>query len=155
MQSSCLLSQALGWMLKNTVLIWIRVSLSSAPCRVQYYYSCGRDSVIWEIPPPALITQPSKRIQKLAKPNRFKTQSLINRWGILDSAEILIYLPKFHSFSLSEWEPEWTWLLSSPKTLAKTVEYLCSGRGWSEDGQHPLHLTGYTGAKSHSKASPR
>ncbi|XP_032772549.1 testicular haploid expressed gene protein-like [Rattus rattus] len=55
------------------------VSRHYVPNRIQYYYSCGRDSVIWEIPPPALITQPSKRIQKLAKPNRFKTQSLINR----------------------------------------------------------------------------
>uniref|UniRef100_A0A8I5ZRA6 Sperm microtubule associated protein 2 like n=1 Tax=Rattus norvegicus TaxID=10116 RepID=A0A8I5ZRA6_RAT len=66
------------------------VSRHYVPNRVQYYYSCGRDSVIWEIPPPALITQPSKRIQKLAKPNRFKTQSLINRWGILDSIQTKI-----------------------------------------------------------------
>ncbi|KAK7831818.1 hypothetical protein U0070_016448 [Myodes glareolus] len=44
----------------------------------QYYYSCGRESVIWEIPPPALFTRPSKRIQKLAKPNRFKMQCLLN-----------------------------------------------------------------------------
>nr|XP_048302300.1 testicular haploid expressed gene protein-like isoform X2 [Myodes glareolus] len=48
------------------------------PDRAQYYYSCGRESVIWEIPPPALFTRPSKRIQKLAKPNRFKMQCLLN-----------------------------------------------------------------------------
>ncbi|GAB1289759.1 Testicular haploid expressed gene protein-like [Apodemus speciosus] len=47
--------------------------------KAQYYYSCGRESVIWEISPPALFTRPSKRIQKLAKPNRFKTQCLLNR----------------------------------------------------------------------------
>uniref|UniRef100_A0A287ARI4 Sperm microtubule associated protein 2 like n=1 Tax=Sus scrofa TaxID=9823 RepID=A0A287ARI4_PIG len=44
-----------------------------------YFYSCGRESVIWEIPPPALLCRPSKRIQKLAEPNRFKTGYLINR----------------------------------------------------------------------------
>ncbi|XP_028636659.1 testicular haploid expressed gene protein-like [Grammomys surdaster] len=55
------------------------VSRHYVPNRAQYYYSCGRESVIWEISPPALITRPSKRIQKLAKPNRFKTQYLPNR----------------------------------------------------------------------------
>ncbi|XP_021066902.1 testicular haploid expressed gene protein-like [Mus pahari] len=55
------------------------VSRHYVPNRVQYYYSCGRESVIWEISPPALVTRPSKRIQKLAQPNRFKTQSLIKR----------------------------------------------------------------------------
>ncbi|ERE91279.1 Testicular haploid expressed repeat containing protein [Cricetulus griseus] len=35
--------------------------------------------MIWEIPPPALISQPSKRIQKLAKPNKYKTQFLLDR----------------------------------------------------------------------------
>nr|XP_058922090.1 testicular haploid expressed gene protein-like [Kogia breviceps] len=48
------------------------VSHRYVPNRVQYYYSCGRESVIWEIPSPALFCQPSKRIQKLAQPNRFK-----------------------------------------------------------------------------------
>ncbi|XP_042113484.1 sperm microtubule associated protein 2-like isoform X3 [Peromyscus maniculatus bairdii] len=48
------------------------------PDRAQYYYSCGRQSVIWEIPPPALFTRPSKRIQRLAIPNRFKTQCLLD-----------------------------------------------------------------------------
>ncbi|XP_005359437.1 testicular haploid expressed gene protein-like [Microtus ochrogaster] len=55
------------------------VSRHYVPNRAQYYYSCGRESVIWEIPPPALFTRPSKRIQKLAKPNRFKMQCLLNR----------------------------------------------------------------------------
>ncbi|KAL6093010.1 hypothetical protein STEG23_012383, partial [Scotinomys teguina] len=55
------------------------VSRHYVPNRAQYYYSCGRQSVIWEIPPPALFNRPSKRIQKLAKPNRFKTQCLLNR----------------------------------------------------------------------------
>ncbi|XP_021019372.1 testicular haploid expressed gene protein-like [Mus caroli] len=55
------------------------VSRHYVPNRIQYYYSCGRESVIWEISPPALVTRPSKRIQKLAKPNRFKAQSLIKR----------------------------------------------------------------------------
>ncbi|KAL1791369.1 hypothetical protein HispidOSU_030506 [Sigmodon hispidus] len=54
------------------------VSQHYVPNRAQYYYSCGRQSVIWEIPPPALFTRPSKRIQQLAKPNRFKTQYLLN-----------------------------------------------------------------------------
>ncbi|KAH0520231.1 Testicular haploid expressed gene protein-like [Microtus ochrogaster] len=54
------------------------VSRHYVPNRAQYYYSCGRESVIWEIPPPALFTRPSKRIQKLAKPNRFKMQCLLN-----------------------------------------------------------------------------
>ncbi|CAH6887634.1 Thegl [Phodopus roborovskii] len=54
------------------------VSRHYVPNRAQYYYSCGRESVIWEIPPPALFTRPSKRIQKLAKPNRFKTQFLLH-----------------------------------------------------------------------------
>ncbi|XP_055469052.1 testicular haploid expressed gene protein-like [Psammomys obesus] len=44
--------------------------------RAQYYYSCGRESVIWEIPPRSQSTRPSKRIQKLAKPNKFKLRSL-------------------------------------------------------------------------------
>uniref|UniRef100_A0A8C6BJ53 Sperm microtubule associated protein 2 like n=1 Tax=Monodon monoceros TaxID=40151 RepID=A0A8C6BJ53_MONMO len=55
------------------------VSHGYVPNRVQYYYSCGRESVIWEIPSPALFCQPSKRIQKLAQPNRFKKGYLINR----------------------------------------------------------------------------
>ncbi|XP_057585293.1 testicular haploid expressed gene protein-like [Hippopotamus amphibius kiboko] len=55
------------------------VSHQYAPNRVQYYYSCGRESVIWEIPSPALFCQPSKRIQKLAQPNRFKKGYLINK----------------------------------------------------------------------------
>ncbi|XP_075799451.1 sperm microtubule associated protein 2-like [Microtus pennsylvanicus] len=55
-----------------------QVSRHYVPNRAQYYYSCGRESVIWQIPPPALVTRPSKRIQKLAKPNRFKMQCLLN-----------------------------------------------------------------------------
>ncbi|XP_031198680.1 testicular haploid expressed gene protein-like [Mastomys coucha] len=55
------------------------VSRHYVPNRAQYYYSCGRESVIWEISPPALFTRPSKRIQNLAKPNRFKIQSVIKR----------------------------------------------------------------------------
>ncbi|KAM4811049.1 sperm microtubule associated protein 2-like [Urocitellus parryii] len=55
------------------------VSKHYVPNRPQYYYSCGRESVIWKIPPSALFTQPSKRIQKLAQPNRFKRQSLLSR----------------------------------------------------------------------------
>ncbi|XP_042113483.1 sperm microtubule associated protein 2-like isoform X2 [Peromyscus maniculatus bairdii] len=54
------------------------VSRHYVPNRAQYYYSCGRQSVIWEIPPPALFTRPSKRIQRLAIPNRFKTQCLLD-----------------------------------------------------------------------------
>uniref|UniRef100_A0A8C7BD96 Sperm microtubule associated protein 2 like n=1 Tax=Neovison vison TaxID=452646 RepID=A0A8C7BD96_NEOVI len=47
--------------------------------RAQYYYSCGRESGIWEIPSSALLSRPSKRIQKLAQPNRFRKEYLINR----------------------------------------------------------------------------
>ncbi|XP_062054923.1 sperm microtubule associated protein 2-like [Lepus europaeus] len=56
-----------------------RVSDQYMPNRDQYYYSCGRASVIWKIPPPALFTQPSKRILRLAQPNRFKIQYLLDR----------------------------------------------------------------------------
>nr|XP_005555282.1 PREDICTED: testicular haploid expressed gene protein-like [Macaca fascicularis] len=49
------------------------------PDRAQYYYSCGRESVIWEITPPALFRQPSKRIQRLSQPSGFKRQCLLNR----------------------------------------------------------------------------
>uniref|UniRef100_A0A8C6G3M6 Sperm microtubule associated protein 2 like n=1 Tax=Moschus moschiferus TaxID=68415 RepID=A0A8C6G3M6_MOSMO len=55
------------------------VSHRYVPNRVQYYYSCGRESVIWKIPSPALFCQPSKRIQKLAQPNRSKRGYLIDR----------------------------------------------------------------------------
>uniref|UniRef100_A0A8C9UQL5 Theg spermatid protein like n=1 Tax=Spermophilus dauricus TaxID=99837 RepID=A0A8C9UQL5_SPEDA len=55
------------------------VSKHYVPNRPQYYYSCGRESVIWKIPPSALFTQPSKRTQKLAQPNRFKRHSLLSR----------------------------------------------------------------------------
>nr|XP_027792905.1 testicular haploid expressed gene protein-like [Marmota flaviventris] len=55
------------------------VSKHYVPNRPQYYYSCGRESVIWKIPPSALFTQPSKRTQKLAQPNRFKRQPLLSR----------------------------------------------------------------------------
>ncbi|XP_047654071.1 testicular haploid expressed gene protein-like [Phacochoerus africanus] len=55
------------------------VSHRHVPNRAHYFCSCGRESVIWEIPPPALLCRPSKRIQKLAEPNRFKTGYLINR----------------------------------------------------------------------------
>ncbi|XP_051026370.1 testicular haploid expressed gene protein-like [Acomys russatus] len=50
------------------------VSRHYVPNRAQYYYSCGRESVIWEVPPTALFTRPSKRIQKLARPKRYKTE---------------------------------------------------------------------------------
>ncbi|XP_053510940.1 testicular haploid expressed gene protein-like [Artibeus jamaicensis] len=46
---------------------------------VQYYYSCGRESVIWDMPSPVLLKKPSKRIQKLAQPNRFKIMHLTDR----------------------------------------------------------------------------
>ncbi|XP_032962241.1 testicular haploid expressed gene protein-like isoform X3 [Rhinolophus ferrumequinum] len=49
------------------------------PDRAQYYYSCGRESVIWEIPSPVLLRKPSQRMQKLAQPNRFKKEHLIDR----------------------------------------------------------------------------
>ncbi|KAM5340304.1 sperm microtubule associated protein 2-like [Glossophaga mutica] len=55
------------------------VSYRYVPNRVQYYYSCGRESVIWDIPSPVLLKKPSKRIQKLAQPNRFKIMHLTNR----------------------------------------------------------------------------
>ncbi|XP_055967164.1 sperm microtubule associated protein 2-like [Sorex fumeus] len=48
------------------------VSYRYVPDRIQYNFSCGRDSVIWEIPSPALFAHPSKRIQKLAQPNKIK-----------------------------------------------------------------------------------
>uniref|UniRef100_A0A286XYD8 Sperm microtubule associated protein 2 like n=1 Tax=Cavia porcellus TaxID=10141 RepID=A0A286XYD8_CAVPO len=53
-----------------------KVSHHYMPNRDQYYYSCGRESVIWKIPHPALFNQPSKRIQRLAQPNRFRKQIL-------------------------------------------------------------------------------
>ncbi|XP_037687354.1 testicular haploid expressed gene protein-like [Choloepus didactylus] len=56
-----------------------KVSYKYVPNRSQYYYSCGRESVIWEIPPPALFILPSKRIQKLAQPKRSKQEHLSNR----------------------------------------------------------------------------
>ncbi|KAM6150257.1 sperm microtubule associated protein 2-like [Erethizon dorsatum] len=55
-----------------------KVSHHYVPNRDQYYYSCGRESVIWKIPHSALFSQPSKRIQRLAQPNRFKRQYLRN-----------------------------------------------------------------------------
>ncbi|XP_063466521.1 sperm microtubule associated protein 2-like isoform X4 [Symphalangus syndactylus] len=45
----------------------------------QYYYNCGRESVIWKITPPALFRQLSKRIQRLSQPSGFKRQCLLNR----------------------------------------------------------------------------
>ncbi|XP_023566779.1 testicular haploid expressed gene protein-like [Octodon degus] len=51
-----------------------KVSHHYIPNRDQFYYSCGRESVIWKIPPLALFSQPSTRIQRLAQPNRFKRQ---------------------------------------------------------------------------------
>uniref|UniRef100_A0A2K5F8F4 Sperm microtubule associated protein 2 like n=1 Tax=Aotus nancymaae TaxID=37293 RepID=A0A2K5F8F4_AOTNA len=55
------------------------VSHHYVPNRPQYYYSCGRESVIWEMNPPALFRQPSKRLQRLAQPSRLKRQCLLNR----------------------------------------------------------------------------
>uniref|UniRef100_A0A2K5J4Q6 Theg spermatid protein like n=1 Tax=Colobus angolensis palliatus TaxID=336983 RepID=A0A2K5J4Q6_COLAP len=55
------------------------VSCLYVPNRAQYYYSCGRESIIWEITPPALFRQPSKRIQRLSQPSGFKRQCLLNR----------------------------------------------------------------------------
>uniref|UniRef100_A0A2I2YGA4 Sperm microtubule associated protein 2 like n=1 Tax=Gorilla gorilla gorilla TaxID=9595 RepID=A0A2I2YGA4_GORGO len=55
------------------------VSCHYVPNRAQYYHSCGRESVIWEITPPALFRQPSERIQRLSQPNGFKRQCLLNR----------------------------------------------------------------------------
>nr|KAF6503026.1 theg spermatid protein like [Molossus molossus] len=55
------------------------VSHRYVPNRAQYYYSCGRESLIWDIPTPVLLIKPSKRIRKLAQPNKFKNVYLINR----------------------------------------------------------------------------
>ncbi|XP_017373981.1 testicular haploid expressed gene protein-like [Cebus imitator] len=55
------------------------VSHHYVPNRPQYYYSCGRESVIWQMNPPALFRQPSKRLQRLAQPSGFKRQCLLNR----------------------------------------------------------------------------
>ncbi|XP_036890012.1 testicular haploid expressed gene protein-like [Sturnira hondurensis] len=55
------------------------VSYRYIPNRVQYHYSCGRESVIWDIPSPVLLKKPSKRIQELAQPNRFKIMHLTDR----------------------------------------------------------------------------
>nr|XP_044986118.1 testicular haploid expressed gene protein-like [Jaculus jaculus] len=57
------------------------LSVHYVPNRAQYYYSCGRESVIWHIPPPALFSHPSKRIQRLAQPNRFKRQYQPKRYN--------------------------------------------------------------------------
>ncbi|XP_053460598.1 testicular haploid expressed gene protein-like [Nycticebus coucang] len=56
-----------------------KVSPHYVPNRAQYCYSCGRESAIWTIPPSVLFTQPSKRIERLSQPNRFKSQDLLNR----------------------------------------------------------------------------
>ncbi|XP_075399693.1 sperm microtubule associated protein 2-like [Tenrec ecaudatus] len=48
------------------------------PNRSLYYYSSGRDSVIWEIPSAALSSRPSKRVKKLAQPKRCFAPSLRN-----------------------------------------------------------------------------
>ncbi|KAM4854425.1 sperm microtubule associated protein 2-like isoform 4-T4 [Thomomys bottae] len=56
-----------------------KASLSYIPNRAQYCFSCGRESAIWKVPRAALITRPSKRIQKLAQPNKFKRQCPIYR----------------------------------------------------------------------------
>ncbi|XP_058523255.1 testicular haploid expressed gene protein-like isoform X2 [Ochotona princeps] len=56
-----------------------KLSQHYVPNRDQYYYSCGRASVIWKISPPALFSQPSRRIQRLSQPNRFKIQYLLDR----------------------------------------------------------------------------
>ncbi|XP_040823031.1 testicular haploid expressed gene protein-like [Ochotona curzoniae] len=56
-----------------------KLSQHYVPNRDQYYYSCGRASVIWKISPPALFSQPSRRIQRLSQPNRFKMQCLLDR----------------------------------------------------------------------------
>ncbi|XP_019519901.1 PREDICTED: testicular haploid expressed gene protein-like [Hipposideros armiger] len=57
-----------------------KVSYQYVPNRAQYYYSCGRESVIWEIPSTVLFRKPSEKIQKLAQPNRFKKVHLLNRF---------------------------------------------------------------------------
>ncbi|XP_006757896.1 PREDICTED: testicular haploid expressed gene protein-like [Myotis davidii] len=55
------------------------VSFRYVPNRAQYHYNCGRGSAIWDIPFPVLMRRPSKRIQRLSQPNRFRTIQLINR----------------------------------------------------------------------------
>ncbi|XP_066241119.1 sperm microtubule associated protein 2-like [Saccopteryx leptura] len=55
------------------------LSYRYVPNRSQYYYNCGTESVIWDIPSPVVLRRPSKRIQKLAQPNRFKMGHLIHR----------------------------------------------------------------------------
>ncbi|XP_004706404.1 testicular haploid expressed gene protein-like [Echinops telfairi] len=48
------------------------------PNRSLHFYSCGRNSVIWEIPSAALFSHPSKRLKKLAQPKKCFAPSLRN-----------------------------------------------------------------------------
>ncbi|KAM6220897.1 sperm microtubule associated protein 2-like [Rhynchocyon petersi] len=56
-----------------------RVSRQYLPNRPLYYYSCGKESVIWESPSPTLFHQPSKRLQKLSQPRKHPEEYVGNR----------------------------------------------------------------------------
>ncbi|XP_043914839.1 testicular haploid expressed gene protein-like isoform X2 [Protopterus annectens] len=43
-----------------------------------FWYSCGRESRIWELPPPALTMLPSDRILHLAEPKKYRPQTYLH-----------------------------------------------------------------------------
>ncbi|XP_036279707.1 testicular haploid expressed gene protein-like [Pipistrellus kuhlii] len=55
------------------------VSIRYVPNRVQYYYNCGRGSAIWDIPSCVPLRRPSRRIQRLSQPNKFRKIEIWNR----------------------------------------------------------------------------
>ncbi|XP_034364592.1 sperm microtubule associated protein 2-like isoform X1 [Arvicanthis niloticus] len=96
------------------------VSRHYVPNRAQYYYSCGRESVIWEISPPALFTRPSKRIQKLAKPNRFKMQYLPNRENLPGTLHFSDPSPRILRLSIAKGtDPNYI----PPKTIETKISF--------------------------------
>ncbi|XP_007944425.1 testicular haploid expressed gene protein-like [Orycteropus afer afer] len=82
-----------------------KVSHRYVPNRSLYYYSCGRESVIWEIPSPVLFSQPSKRIHQLAQPKRHEDDDLRNRpfsGNIRDSFKIPDASPRILRLSIAK-----------------------------------------------------
>ncbi|XP_064142385.1 sperm microtubule associated protein 2-like [Loxodonta africana] len=82
-----------------------KVSHRYVPNRSLYYYSCGRESVIWETPCPALFFQCSKRIQKLAQPKRYNEDHLRNRPfsdGVRNSLQIPNASPRILRLSIAK-----------------------------------------------------
>ncbi|XP_006892033.1 PREDICTED: testicular haploid expressed gene protein-like [Elephantulus edwardii] len=73
-----------------------RLSRRYLPNRLAFY-SCGRESGIWEIPSSSLFCQPSKRLQKLSQPRKYQEDDDLRNRSLSDRVGDSLKIPEASS----------------------------------------------------------